>query len=224
MRLLQAELAWLAVRRLINLWITSSPLLVISDKHLESTRKKKTKPKQTPNFVLSSFIQDRKCTLTFPEWFKGCWHLYSCRTAETPDSCCRRGRNYRRELQELIRDKQNWGQKYLAIAVLAPGALRSLSDPALAWSAGAGARQWQPGQRQHRCAGAVSAAPSHPAHGSVNVGTIARGQVVFAGIPPKGRAVAFTFWGAGLSEVGFCLLQLAPSSTWSERDYPKLFI
>ena len=49
------------------------------------------------------------------------------------------GRNYRRELREPIWDKQNRGQKYFAMAVVPPGALWSLSDPALKWSAQAGA-------------------------------------------------------------------------------------
>lgn len=59
MRLLQAGLARLAVPRLIHLGITSSPLLVISDKHLESTRKKKIKTNQTKPQTLSFLLSSR---------------------------------------------------------------------------------------------------------------------------------------------------------------------
>lgn len=81
------------------------------------------------------------------------------------------GRNYRRELRELIQDKQNRGQKCFAMAVLPPGALRSLSDPALEHPAQAGARAMTDRAETALLCG-HSARSSHAAPGGINVGKI----------------------------------------------------
>lgn len=121
MRLLQAELPGMAVPALINLWITSGPLLVISDKHLESTRRKNTQDQnkpQTLSFLLSSRIEH--APLLFHSDLKGVGTSTHAEQLKPQTAAMGRGRNYWRDLQELIGDKKNRGQKYLAYGCASP--------------------------------------------------------------------------------------------------------
>lgn len=77
--------------------------------------------------------------LLFSSDLKGAGTFAGGRRAESSAAATEVGRNCRRELRELIQDKQNREQKCFTMGMVPPGAPWSLSDPAQKWSALAGA-------------------------------------------------------------------------------------
>lgn len=123
-------LIWLAVpsfQGLLNLCITSRPLLAISDMHLSSVRKKKT----TPNFVPPSF---------FPGWGATPYFSIGILRVSAPlllteqlkaqKAATEVGRNYRTELRELIRISRSKDRDTL-LRLCFPPALSGKSQPRL---------------------------------------------------------------------------------------------
>lgn len=182
------------------------PLLVISDKHLESTRERQKTNPQTLSLLLSSRIEH--APLLFHSDLKAAGTSTHAEQLK-PQTAAMEG-------EEITQEScKNWigisktGDKHLVNGCASPGCSPEAVRPSPGRGCTGGARQCQ-----HHCAGNVC----------VNGGKITPWQPLLAGIPPEGQAEASAFWGAGLSEVGFCLLHLVPSSRGSERDYPKLFI
>lgn len=216
-------LIWLAVpsfQGLLNLCITSRPLLAISDMHLSSVRKKIKHPKLCPSFFFSRMGSD---PLLFYRDFEGVGTFAFDRAAESSESCYRSGKKLQNRAARTDSDKQKQGQRHFAAAVLPPGALRKISAPALKGSAQPGAGAGAEQAAMASVSGTVPAARSHTAHPAVI--TVGKSSRLPAGIPPQGQQQPLNV--PGCQERG-CPLQHAACSKGTAKkgapSYPEVCI